>query len=268
MTKSKRGRSLFDLLQPEEATGSEASPSSGVGVQQPPAELPRPSGSRTRGTNVARTTPAAAPASGHEPLVEVDGDRFRLSFSSLTAALAVFGLVIVVFAAFWLGGERGYDKGYASGRLSFEAEAVDEIEAARNQPAATHLIEDLLAEAPHQGASPTEQDAVGSSEAQATRWVRDHTYVVAQEFPNGDVEAANRAKDYLATAGILAAVVRRPNGSLQLITAEGYNLKDPAQRELAEELKRRVHSAGAQYYAAGGGYKLEGYFKTLKGDRW
>jgi hypothetical protein len=217
---------------------------------------------------VARTEQARPPTSEHVPLIEIEGDRFRLSFSSLTAAFAVFGFVVAVVAAFLLGGERGYDKGFANGRLSYEAEAVDEIEAARNQPAATHLVEELLAEIPHNNVGPGNRDAVGSTATQATKWVREHTYVVAQEFPNGDVEAANRAKDFLATAGILADVVRRPNGSLQLITTEGYNLRDPAQREMAEELKRRVHSAGAQYYAAGGGYKLEGYFKTLKGDRW
>ena len=110
--------------------------------------------------------------------------------------------------------------------------------------------------------------AIDPAPAGTTKWVRDHTYVVAQEFPNGDMAAANRAKDFLATVGITADVVRRPNGSLQLITTKGYSLRDPAQRVLAEDLKRRVHSAGAQYYAAGGGYKLEGYFKTLKGDRW
>jgi len=268
MSKSKRGRSLFDLLQAQENTGSEATPSSRIGVQPPPHKVPRTSEVRTRSPDVAMTEQTRPATSERTPLVEVDGDRFRLSFSSLTAALVLFGLMIVVFAAFRLGNELGHDKGFAGGRLSYEAEALNEIEAARSQPAATHLVEELLAEVPRQAPGPIGNDEKSGAPALATKWVRDHTYLVAQEFPNGDAEAANRAKDFLATMGIPADVVRRPNGSLQLITTEGYNLRDPAQREMAEELKRRVHSAGARYYAAGGGYKLEGYFKTLKGDHW
>jgi hypothetical protein len=37
---------------------------------------------------------------------------------------------------------------------------------------------------------------------------------------------------------------------------------------MAEELLKKLHAVGSKYYAGGGGYKLEGYFKTLKSDRW
>ncbi len=268
MPKSKRGRSLFELLDEEEGSASNA-----PGSLQRWGRLERPtapvtSGIKTSGTQGSPPSERKAGPARALPFVEVEGDRFRVSFTSLTAAGAVFGLLVVLFVVFWLGGKAGYRRGYVSGRLSYEAQAVDEIEVARSQPPASYLVEGLLPELDVEEVGPTDGTAEADSAVEMPRWVRDHTYVVVQEFPNGNVEAANRARDFLATRGIATQLLRRVGGGLQLITTEGYNLKDPAQRQMAEELRRRVHAAGAQYYASGGGYRLEGYFKTLKGDGW
>jgi len=63
-------------------------------------------------------------------------------------------------------------------------------------------------------------------------------------------------------------LVRLSNGATQLITTQGYNRRDPTQHQMADQLLEKTRTLGAQYYAAGGGYKLEGYFKSLKSDTW
>ena len=269
MPKPKRGRSLFDLLREDDATTPD-----GSRVPQPwanreervthakaAAPAPRPKPDKRVG---ARTDGQMEAPAGPTRFMELEGDRFRVSFTSLTAAVAVFVAVVVVIAVFKVGDRGGYARGYAAGRASYEAAAMSEIDAARNQPPATHLVDGLLAQPGEQ----REPESVGGDELAAPKWIRNHTYVVAQEFPGGRTSAADAAREYLAEHGIATELVRYPSGAIQLITREGYSLKDPTQREMAEQLLRRVHAIGSDYYAAGGGYKLEGYFKTLKGDTW
>lgn len=268
MPKSKRGRSLFEVLDQQEDTASKKTWSPRRWERQPKTAAPAASGTKTGSATTAEPGQREVESSSPVPFIEVEHDRFRVSFTSLTAAVAVFGLLIVLFAVFWLGSEAGYKRGFVSGRLSYEAQAVNEIEVARNQSPASYLVEGLLAEVGTEAPKPADDDTPADSSSEERKWVRGHTYVVAQEFPNGNVEAVNRARDFLATHGISVELVRRPGGGLQLITTAGFNLKDPTQREMAEELRNRVHAAGAQYYASGGGYRLKGYFKTLKSDSW
>jgi hypothetical protein len=270
MPKPKRGRSLFDLLPEDDATTPDGSrvPQPWANGEKQVADAkaaavpPRPKpdqrvGSRTGGKV---ETPA-----GPSRFVELEGDRFRVSFTSLTAAVAVFAAVVVAITLFKIGDRGGYARGYAAGRASYEAAAMSEIDAARSLPPATQLVEGLLAQ-PGEQQEPEPID--GAGERAVPRWIRDHTYVVAQEFPASSAPAADVVREYLAEHGIETELVRYPSGAIQLITREGYSLKDPTQREMAEQLLRRVHAVGSEYYAAGGGYKLEGYFKTLKGDSW
>ena len=89
---------------------------------------------------------------------------------------------------------------------------------------------------------------------------------MAQEFTAGHADSARQAKAFLDGRGITTELVQYPSGSVQLITTQGYNRNDPTQRRLADELLNKVRAAGAEFFAQGGGYKLEGYFKTLKQD--
>ena len=63
-------------------------------------------------------------------------------------------------------------------------------------------------------------------------------------------------------------MVIQPRGSIQLITTQGFNRRDAAQKQMAAAALEEVHKIGKRFYAQGGGYKLKGYFKTLKGDAW
>jgi hypothetical protein len=224
-----------------------------------------------------------------EGLVELDGDRLRVNLTPVTAAIAVFVICLAALAAFVVGqrwGDKaGFARGFASGRDSYTVGTLDAIEAARNQPPATHLVTPLLEDAPARssggervaepsgrgggGLNPVGRVANNAAPAvAAVGWVRDLTYVVAQEFAAGREDHARRAQAFLAERGIESGIVRLDSGAMQLITLQGYNHKEPAQKKLADDLLKKERAAGAEYFATGGGYKLEGYYKTLKRDQW
>jgi hypothetical protein len=202
----------------------------------------------------------------------MDGERIRFSLTSLTAAVAIFGLLILVLGAFEfgrrLGDQGGFRRGHAAGRVSYSADAMSEIEAARRQPPASGLVETLR---PGSAGRALQSGTVSGETAEGSGgsiWVRDYTYIVVQEFSVGREEDARQAQAFLAENDLGTEIVKYPSGAIQLITTQGYNRKDPTQRRLADQLQERVHALGVQYFAAGGGYRLEGYFKSLKGDTW
>jgi hypothetical protein len=213
-----------------------------------------------------------SPEAGRKvPFMELDGERIRVSFTSLTAALAVFAAVVLLLGAFELGrhnGDRaGFARGNAVSRASLGAEALSEIEAARREAPNLRVVDALLTER----AAPTPDDPVERLEASHTptpRWVRDHTYIVAQEFSGGHGDDAVRAQAFLERYGVATELIQYPSGAIQLITAQGYNRTDETQRQMADRFLEKVRAVGVEYFAQGGGYKLEGYFKTLKGDSW
>jgi len=205
--------------------------------------------------------------------LELENERVRMSFTSKTAAVTFFVVVVILVVAFEIGRRSGYTAGigagFQQGRASYAAEAMSEIEAARNQPAATHLLSELMETAE---AAPARVETIvdeNPGDVDRPQWIRGYTYVVAQEFSPADADtAAAKARAFLAEHGIATAAVRYDSGSVQLITTQGYNHKDPTQKRMANELLKKLHAIGAKYYAGGGGYKLDGYFKTLKDDRW
>ncbi|MBI4717058.1 MAG: hypothetical protein HY763_04580 [Planctomycetes bacterium] len=209
----------------------------------------------------------------HEPLLEVDGRRIRLSFTSLTAAVAVFLGLMVLVAAYALGSRSGMRAGMQAALLQepSQAEGVkDEVQEARSQPPATHLVGTLL-DPPTATKSPPAEPAAAASPSRAGNqpiWTRGLTYILAQEFAGQNVEAADRAQAFLAEHGIASTVVRSRGGAVHLMVTQGFDTKDPKQKESGEQLLQKLRAVGAKYYASGGGYKLEGYFKTLKGDTW
>ena len=289
MAKSKHGRALFDLLIDDERESAEAlkvprwwgreegKPRSGVtggaGGRLNFAPTPSPKGLGGPSTVTTAEYPAG-------PSLEMDGDRIRVTFTSVTLAAAIFAVLIALIGVFalgrYVGDGRGFARGFETGRASYAADAMSEIEAARRQPPSTNLIGSLLEEPPPapQPASqtgiptpPTESPSATKPPA-GVRWIPEHTYVVAQEFSAGRRGDATKAKAFLAERGIDTELIELPSGASQLITTMGFDREDPAQRRLADELLKKVHAAGAAYFADAGGYKLEGYFKKLKGETW
>ena len=132
-------------------------------------------------------------------------------------------------------------------------------------PANTILVEDLLLDASKPMAEQAEASALSAKRA---GWIRGHTYIIAQEFRADHVADADRAQAFLEARGVETKRIALTNGSVQLVTTQGYDRGDPTQSTLADQLLKKVKSIGKSYFADRGGYRLEGYFKTLKSDSW
>lgn len=269
MGKPKSGTALFDLLNDEQAQKEAPAKvpdwwnSSASGPAPPPAAAEPPNTELGAVELAARVNEG----SGRDiPFIEMEDARIRISLTSVSTAVVVFTGLVVVLGAFELGkrqaGEAEFRRGVLAGRESFQADTLSEIEAARQQPPATELVQDLLLQPAGQTA-----DRDGRA-ADAPRWIRGHTYIVVQEFVRGQADAAARAQAYLLEHGLSTQRIAYPSGSVQLITTQGFNRSDPTQRAMADKLLARVRALGASYFSGGGGYRLEGYFKTLKSDAW
>ena len=302
MGKSKRGPALFELLS-DDVRRTPESGRAGIPVprwwtSRSATHSPRPANAAATGVAPPLSPPAGEDGieeavndeelvekpGGSDRLVELDGDRVRLSLTSVGAAGVVFLAVLLIVAAFALGGRRGdrigFRRGYDAGRVAMVEPPLTEVEAVRSQPPATHIVGGLLTErsaaspalpgtdnAGRTAAKPVPSTPAGTS-SDRPEWVRDYTYIVVQEFSPKNAEDAQRAREFLAKRGIATAIVKLESGVLQLITSRGYNRKDAAQKRLADQTLEKQRALGAEYYLAGGGYKLEGYFKTLKRDTW
>jgi hypothetical protein len=273
MAKARRGPALFELLG-EDGGRVVAMPrlprwwSAGRQAGDEPAAAPSPV---AEAPAVEPLRPSNAPAQ----LLEISGDRVRVSLTSFSAGVAIF-LVLAVLTAAYLVGSRsgdqaGFRRGYDVGRVA-AASAPDEVTAARSQPPATHLLAPLAvrtdASAPRDESAKAKTAATPAPTASSTGWVKDLTYIVVQEFPASAAERAKNAQQFLAQRGVETEVVAISGGGVHLIGKQGYNHKDVGQKKLAEALLAKIRTIGGQYYAAGGGYKLEGYYKTLKRDTW
>ncbi len=288
MAKAKRGPALFELLVEEGNAAGGVKVPSWWSRQTPLTDLHAARAALASGAmppNYEESPRPTVDRGPTRPLFEVEGDRFCVSFSSLSAAVAVFLGLSVVLAAFGLGARRGdqggFRRGFDAGRVDSSSAVGDEIVALRNQPPASHLVGGLLQDVGVKGASNAIREdraamkpataAPANSPASAVPvagWVRNLTYIVVQEFPAANVEKARHAREFLAQRGVTTELVPLNNDTTLLIATQGYTHKDPAQKRLAEQLLEKIRTIGMQYYAAGGGYKLEGYYKTLKRDNW
>jgi len=276
MPRSKRGPALFDLLGKGEETDTESLKTPEWWSSGDPPPDARVSAPLTR-ENVPNPVPAPGTATGSTGgsarFIELDGGRIRLSFTSVLAAVAVFAALVFLLSAFewgrWSGERDGFKRGHVAGRASYAAGTMDEIEAARRQPPATHVVSSLLRGADAVERNSTDPAAdMGGGAPEQPRWIQDYTYIVAQEFSQGREDDARQAQAFLTQYGVATELVRYPSGSIQLITTEGFNRRNQTQRKMAEQRLRKLHTVGAKYFETGGRYKLEGYFKTFQGETW
>jgi len=207
--------------------------------------------------------------------LRMDGQRITLSVTSYGAAIAMFLVLVVLSAAFTLGQRSGVRSGYqlAVEQTQANGSGQDELETARQAAPVPGLVAPLVerpgaavVEAP---AKPVAKpSALPEVPAVPQSWQRDHTYVVAQEFSATKAQDAAVALSFLAKHGIDTAMIPQSGGGVWLMTLQGFNHKDPMQKKQSDQLLEKVRSVGKSYYAQGGGYRMEGYFKTLKGDHW
>lgn len=271
MRKAKHGPALFELLSAdtEQNTDSLRVPTwwAGQGRGSGGQVIKIPPKAETQAPVTPAKVSRAEEETGSPLLTFVDG-KIRLSLTSTRAAIALFLGLTTLLIAFEIGNRRGFDDGVIAGRASYTAETASEIDLAREQKPATHIVAGLLDDLV--GTEPATQ-VVGKTDSATgakTSWIRDYTYIVAQEFSSGQPESAREARAFLAKHGVETAMVIQPGGSIQLITTQGFNRRDAAQKKMAATALEEVHKIGERFYAQGGGYKLKGYFKTLKGDGW
>jgi len=264
MQKSKRGESLFDKLSRE---GGEISDFLRQGSRWSRRAADRDSGPRPSESGL-RLVGSRDRFEDGETWICLEGRCVRLRVTARSGAVLLFLGAVVVVTSFVVGRssgrEAGLRAGFERGRTALEAESPSGIELAQAQPAVSDLVKDLLPDAP----AHRQQAVVSAPSESPPQWIRGHTYVVAQEFRNGHGADARAAQDFLARRGIPTAIVRFPSGSLQLITTHGFDRSNGSQRKLADELLAKVHGAGKRYYASGGRYKLQGYFRKLTAQSW
>lgn len=269
MPKPKTSPALFELLREKSGRVSEA-----VSLPRwlrpggaPPGEAPDPAAERTPPPEPSHVRLVRE---RDEPprLFEIDGAVLRIALTSKSGAVALLVGMLALCLSYALGRNAGGTEQAPSPTSS--AAIPDALDHVRSQPPNSQLVTAL---SPSETTStapvvPTPARSAPQTAVASVRWQKGLTYIVAQEFGENQTDAAHRASEYLAQFGIATEVVRLSNGVVQLITAEGYNRKEPAQVAQSDDVLKRIHAAGEKYFTAGGGYRLKGYFKTLKGDGW
>ncbi len=269
MQKSKRGEALFDKLSRE---GGEISDFLRQGSRWSRRRAdheqdPRPCESGLR------LVASRDRFEDGETWICLEGQCLRVRLAARGGAILLFLGVVLLASCFVVGRSSGRQAGlrigFEQGQASVEAAPPSEIELARAMPAVSGLVEDLLPGAPaHSQPAVISAPSASGPRGVGQQWIRGHTYVVAQEFRAGHKVDAQAAQDYLAVKGIPTAVVRFPSGSLQLITTQGFDRGKASQRKLADKLLAKVHGVGKKYYASGGRYRLQGYFRKLTAQSW
>lgn len=202
-----------------------------------------------------------------------EADRVTVSLSVTSAAGVLVALLALISGAYSVGSYWGEQ----SGRRAYLARTGDEIEQAKLAPPNAELLSALrdpsLVATPNAvtaslGGPAASPAAPAHSGGPPVSWVKGNTYTVVQEFKPEGQDDARFAREFFAERGVATHVVTRPNGYHWLITAEGYNYKDSAQKQMGKVLAQRVKDLGKAYQDAGGRYSCEGYERTLSGDSW
>jgi hypothetical protein len=319
MGKSKRGRSLYEVIDkaklrggfssagerleiPAPAADDEAEPLFREPTPAPPAREPPPcEPEEIRADEAAprvREPDAEAPES--EPAIEtesggvrIDGGVIRITLTSTRAAVALFGVVVLLAVTAWIGygvgHSAGQQEGFVAGRQSLEAEVADDIQTARMQPVTEGLFDQigpspLVPAGGGEEAQPAAARAAGGETGKPTPvaaaptsldsaepggWIKGHTYVCVQEFEPGALGDARRAQEFLRQNRIETALVNRAGTrNYWLVTRQGFDCNDPSQKQLAEDYRERIRQLGERYFRSGGRYRLEGYLAKLTRDTW
>ncbi|HUU84253.1 MAG TPA: hypothetical protein VM243_12185 [Phycisphaerae bacterium] len=282
MPKPKDGPALFEIMRSpgfQDKAKDSRPPDKESGSPVPggqPAGSRKGLGATGRGS---AAQPTADPATGEDrprPWFEITGGQVRLSFTSQAMAVAIFGLALLLVAAYAaglrVGTARGERRGYQAARLDTQAAVMDDIKAARAQPPAENLFEGLgdspIVRRGGESFDPGVTDDEPGTDNDAV-WVRGYNYVVVQDFRPDAAADVEKARRYLADSGIETAVVElKGDWRYRLIATQGFNLGDPVQERLANDYLARIREFGKAYLEAGGRYRLEGYFKKLTADDW
>lgn len=289
MPKSKTGPALFELY----GKGKTRTQPGGAenGGARSPDGVPKLPSSGAVGSSWAggAETGALGRAGQHQDSeigeapggVGIEGGRLHVALSSRAAAVTVFALLLLACMAFaagqWVGRRAGWADGRVKGRIEAQRAAQDgnDIEQARTRQPAENLFGDSPSPIRREAAQtagprslPELPRSVPAPAKSTTTWVKGNTYVLIQEFRRDAGQDALRAKEFLGAHGVESEIFGDAHRAFRLYSTQGFNRKDPTQRRLSDQLLERIKRIGKEYFKAGGRYKLEGYFATLKSDTW
>ena len=262
---AKDGPALFELMRKKRPTEGDTAETPTPDVASQPCEPPL---ADSPGAPEGQPAAAKANKSPSEPipLLELVGEHLRVSLTSVTAAVALGLLLILLAVAYEVGHRAGRETGFGEGQTSFEARTASEIEAARSRPPEPELLSGLEPTPATESAAETHGTPM-LTDAHGAPFVRvpGDTYVVVQEFRTDGWEDARHAQEFLRLREVNTALIAGPAGTCRLLSTQGYNYRDPAQKEQGQELLKRIHAIGREYRSAGGRYGLEGYPMTYTG---
>ncbi|RJP40666.1 MAG: hypothetical protein C4547_02365 [Phycisphaerales bacterium] len=220
----------------------------------------------------------------------LDGGRAQVSLSSTSAAVVLFVLGMLACGVYLVGFHRGRTLGRAEGFQTVRRMGEDEIAQARRAAVDPRLTEGLTVPqrppvpatgsgVPGEATGPADPvwpgppspgpASTSTIPAGAVSWVRGNNYVVVQSFKPGALDDAVTVQDYLARHDIGTQIVSKADGGFWVITTQGFNLDDAAQKPLADALQQRIRSVGAVFRSAGGRYDFQTCFlMKLKSDTW
>lgn len=238
---------------------------------------------QTEATSAQPATTTTKPPSGPSdtipprrsaPFFQIDGPRVVFTLSSLTAAIALFAAGAALIAAYELGKDRGdevgHKRGFHEGQAFIRKSTADEIESARKSLPNPDVLSGL-GSTPVKSPSPTEKrgiPATGRSDHDFPV-VRNHTYIVVQDFLTADLNDARHAKDFLAENDIESKILESSGKyGYRLVATKGFNCDDPNQRRWCDKYHQRISALGKKFRKAGGRYDLQGYKRKATGESW
>ncbi len=278
MAKSRKNPTLIEVINKTQSTpkkqpdtnvpewfGNEANPPSAPTVT---TATPKPADTTT--------APPSQPAKTRKspPIFRIDGPRVVLTFSSVLAAIVLFAAGAALIAAYELGktrgDEAGHQRGFQAGMAYVKKSTADEIESARKSLPNPDVLS-RLGTSPVKNPKPSQTNAKSAdNNAKSDKiWVRDHTYIVVQDFLTADLNDARHARDFLAENSI-ESVILDASGKYgyRLVATKGFNCSDPDQKRWCDKFHKRIASLGKEFRKAGGRYNLEGYKKKATGQNW
>ena len=249
MPKSKNALALLEVLRREDikpAVGGSNDPSTGQSAR-PPA-----------------TQGSAATGDSPQVLVRPEADRLKFSVSTLTLAMVIFAVFVVLAGAFALGRHLGYDSGWQAAADQAQSVADDEFLALREQPPNPGVLQDL----------DVVTDAVNREQVRQQRathagqvgFIDDLNYIWIETFEDqGDATAP---REYLKNNEIESTLIAS-GGKWVLVSNEGFDYRLPEEKAACLRLIARIKEVGRQYLQAGGRYKFTCYAKKkTPGSAW
>ena len=249
MPKSKNALTLIEVLRREDInpTAGDSKDSSTSQPAPPPA-----------------TQVAAASGDSPQALVQSQGDRLKFSVGTLTLAMVLFAVFVVLAGAFALGRHWGYDSGWQAAVDRAQIIANDEFLDLREQPPSPGVLQDL----------DVVTDAVNREHAQQRRTARagqvgfidDLNYVWIETFATKS--DATAAREFLKNREIRSTLIEN-GGKWVLISKEGFDYGLAEEKAACQQLSTRVKEVGQRYLEAGGRYGFKCYVKKkVPGSTW